>query len=89
MVFAIPQSIDESSAPLPIGCNCDNAAFCKWVSIYLIYQNYELKKKSSDNLVKHVQNVHRLYLEFQCMRFTRYEIRNVPHEFLLKILDER
>lgn len=47
------------------------------------------KKKSSDNLVKHVQNVHRLYLEFQCMRFARYEIRNVPHEFLLKILDER
>lgn len=55
----------------------------------MIYQNHELKEKSSDNLVKHVQNMHRLYLKFQCMRFARYEIRNVPHEFLLKIFDER
>lgn len=52
-------------------------------------KHHELKEKSSDNLVKHVQNMHRLYLKFQCMRFARYEIRNVPHEFLLKILDER
>lgn len=50
----------------------------------MIYQNHELKEKSSDNLVKHVQNVHRLYLEFQCMRFARFEIRNVPHEFCSK-----